>query len=181
MKNVVVLLIIFMAVPLAYAHGAKETNEHSDALNPIQADEGSVSKGKAIYEEYYCGKCHGADGKGAIPGAPDLTDHGMMSEMSEGDMFHKITEGVPGTSMPEWKNLLNEKERWHLVNYINTFHHGEEKPHADEEAHMDAPKAEAVEPATYAAAPQKGICGPTALLLIGTLPLIIARRRFFNR
>jgi hypothetical protein len=50
-----------------------------------------------------------------------------------------------------------------------------------------APKATSVSAPTAASnpaplpAPKKGVCGPTALLLIGTLPLLIAGRRFFNR
>jgi mono/diheme cytochrome c family protein len=160
MRNILLLLIILLAVPLAYAHGAKEVNEHSNSVNPIQPTAESQSAGKAIFEQN-CATCHGADGNGVLQGMPALTDHGMMSEMSEGDIFHKISEGVPGTGMPPWEDVLTEEERWHLVNYVNTLHHGEE------------------EGTTYVASPKKGICGPTALLLISTLPLLFASRRFF--
>lgn len=178
MKNVIALIILLTLLPVAYSHASKETNEHSGMMNPIQSTDASINTGKAIYDQR-CAGCHGANGNGALKDMPDLTDHHMMEEMSEGDIFHKITEGVPGTSMPPWEDALIEEERWHLVNYINTFHH-EEEGAQNNMPHMDAPMAEAAKPPTYAAAPQKGICGPTALLLIGVLPLLIARRRVFG-
>ena len=32
-----------------------------------------------------------------------------------------ITNGVKGTAMPAWENLLSEEERWHVINFIRTL------------------------------------------------------------
>jgi mono/diheme cytochrome c family protein len=174
MKFFILLTALIVFWGIAYAHSEAVPKEYEKATNPVKATEESIAAGEQIFEQR-CATCHGADGKGVLQGMPDLTDHPMMSEMSEGDVFHKISEGVPGTGMPPWKDALTEEERWHLVNYINTLHHGEE-----EEAHIDTQSAEAKPQEFHAAAPKKGVCGPTALLLIGTIPLLIAGRRFFN-
>lgn len=169
MKKFLVLLTVLTALGTAYAHSEAAPDEK--ITNPVKATAESIAQGKKIYEER-CASCHGIHGKGASQSIPDLTNHEMMSEMSEGDMFHKISEGVPGTSMPPWKDALTEEERWHLVNYINTLHHGEETlPEAEAETQPREP---------VAPAPEKGICGPTALLVPVTLPLglrALRRRR----
>lgn len=171
MKFFILLTALILSWGIVYAHSEAVPEGYEKAVNPIKATAESIAAGKQMFEQR-CATCHGADGKGVLQGMPDLTDHHMMSEMSEGDIFYKITEGVQGTSMPPWEDVLTEEERWHLVNYINTLHHGEEEG----TAHVDEKPQE-----FHAAAPKKGVCGPTALLLIGTLPLLIAGRRFFNR
>lgn len=40
---------------------------------------------------------------------------------AEGEHFHWISEGIPGTSMPGWRSTLSETERWQLVRYIQTL------------------------------------------------------------
>lgn len=172
MKKFLILFATFVfMISIGYAHEeAKIPSEYKNLVNPVQPTEDAIAAGSKLFEQN-CVACHGADGKGALSGMPDLTDHKMMSEMGDGGVFYKISEGVEGTGMPAWKDRLTKDERWELVNYINTLHQGQGK----ETPHETTP------PATSAPAPQKkGVCGPTALLLIGTLPLL-AGRHFFNK
>ena len=92
--------------------------------NPIPADERSVAAGKVLFGQE-CQACHGATGKGNGPAAialerppSDLTDP-MMAKHSDGTLFWKISEGR--RPMPAFARLLNDDDRWKLVDYIRTF------------------------------------------------------------
>jgi cbb3-type cytochrome oxidase cytochrome c subunit/cytochrome c553 len=88
----------------------------------------AVERGKATYERL-CVECHGDKGAGDGPfGAElkptpaDLT--GKPAVVSdEGWWFWRLSEGVYGvdpeqfTSMPPWKYVLTDKERWEVVYY----------------------------------------------------------------
>ena len=56
--------------------------------------------GKAVYEET-CVFCHGAKGKGEIPGVPDLTRKKGPLTKTDLELFHNIADGFesPGSSM----------------------------------------------------------------------------------
>ena len=49
----------------------------------------------------------------------NFTDAHMMSEMSDGELFYKMTEGRE--PMPSFRRQLTEEQRWQLVHYIRTF------------------------------------------------------------
>jgi hypothetical protein len=49
-----------------------------------------------------------------------------MAKLSDGEIFWKITKGIPGI-MPS-RAMLTEEERWHLVNFVRTL--AKEKPKA---------------------------------------------------
>ena len=49
----------------------------------------------------------------------DLTDAHMMSEMTDGEIFWKISEGRQ--PMPSFKKQLSEEQRWQMVHYLRTF------------------------------------------------------------
>jgi mono/diheme cytochrome c family protein len=93
--------------------------------NPIPDNPESRKRGQKIYEDK-CTSCHGSRGHGKTemgkslnPPAPDFTDRHMMKEMTDGEIFWKITTGKG--PMPSYKKELSEKERWDLVNYIKSF------------------------------------------------------------
>ena len=94
---------------------------------------GDPAQGKVIYEKK-CILCHGEKGDGNGPVASLLdprprdftkakykirtTPSGQAP--TDADLFHVISEGMPGTSMPAWKTL-SEKDRRDLVVYLKTF------------------------------------------------------------
>lgn len=57
-------------------------------------------RGQAIYEQT-CVACHGADGKGAIPGVPDFTRGGGRLSQSEDILVRHVMDGFqsPGSTM----------------------------------------------------------------------------------
>ena len=94
--------------------------------NPVKSTRASIQKGKEIYEKK-CALCHGikGDGKGTASAGlnPKPTSfkgpHGHGGQISDGEHFWKITTGRG--AMPSFAKDLTEEERWHVINYINTF------------------------------------------------------------
>ncbi len=110
------------------AHGKKDWTAPEEAKklkNPAAATEASLAAAKAVFLEN-CAQCHGEGGKGDGPEASmydvkpaDFTDAHMMGEMSDGEIFWKISEGRQ--PMLSFKKRLTEEQRWQLVNYLRTF------------------------------------------------------------
>jgi mono/diheme cytochrome c family protein len=44
-----------------------------------------------------------------------------MATKHDADLFDTVTKGRPGTGMPAWGSILNERDRWNVVAYIRTF------------------------------------------------------------
>jgi mono/diheme cytochrome c family protein len=98
--------------------------------NPTTATAESIAKGKELYMEKTKGNCvfcHGETGAGNEANFPklrrkpaDLTNKEHMAEMTDGELYWKITKGIMGI-MPAGEKRMNEKERWHVVNYVRTL------------------------------------------------------------
>lgn len=74
----------------------------------------------------HCATCHGNDGagqttigQGLYPKVPDMRATATQ-ELSDGELFYIIEEGVKLTGMPAWGNGSPEGEEagWHLVQFI---------------------------------------------------------------
>jgi len=86
MRSIFVLVLAF--VPLLAL--SEETPAAADA-----------AAGKAIYEQT-CFACHGTNGKGAIPGVPDLNSKSGPLAKADAELIKNISEGFqsPGSIMP---------------------------------------------------------------------------------
>jgi len=93
--------------------------------NPVAPNSENLSSAHAIYLDK-CASCHGEKGLGDGPEASmydvppsNLADAHMMSEMTDGEIFWKISEGRK--PMPTFKKQLSDEQRWQLVNYLRTL------------------------------------------------------------
>lgn len=59
----------------------------------------AADQGKAIYEAH-CSSCHGENGKGLLPGMPDLTKKGGVLSESDALLLQRITDGYQGPGSP---------------------------------------------------------------------------------
>ena len=58
-----------------------------------------AKKGAAIYAQN-CAACHGADGKGSIPGAPDFTAKNGVLKSPDNILIERITNGFQTSGSP---------------------------------------------------------------------------------
>jgi|MDSZ01.3.fsa_nt_gb mono/diheme cytochrome c family protein len=94
---------------------SENNNTGNNDTNPFAGDAEAAAAGKGIYEgKGSCTSCHGADGSPGMIAAVDLRG----SSLSDGELYSKISDGVPGTSMTAYKNSLTEDEIWQLVTHI---------------------------------------------------------------
>lgn len=89
--------------------------------------------GRRAYEQH-CARCHGDLGKGDgldakrfYPRPRDLSlgiykfrSTASGTPPSDDDLFDTITQGLPGSNMPDWQQL-DEATRWQLVEYLKSL------------------------------------------------------------
>lgn len=104
---------------LAIPVGARRT------VNPISPTESSLAMGRSHWADH-CAVCHGNDGRGdtpigrgLYPKAPDMR-LAATQELSDGELFFIIENGVRFTGMPSWggDGPDQDVESWHLVQFI---------------------------------------------------------------
>ena len=94
----------------------------------------TLAHGKELYD-VNCAHCPGEKGNGAGYGAPCLvpaprdfvaaqykfrtTASGQLP--TDDDIFRTISRGATGTGMPPWQYLLDDSDRWALVDYVKSF------------------------------------------------------------
>jgi mono/diheme cytochrome c family protein len=94
--------------------------------NPLPLTDENLADGRAHFADH-CAVCHGNDGrgetemgKGLYPKAPNMRDHDTQ-EMSDGEIFYIIKNGVRFTGMPAWgdpDSRAEDEENWQLVHFI---------------------------------------------------------------
>jgi mono/diheme cytochrome c family protein len=120
-------LSLIIAAGFVLAHektGWIAPGEAKKMKNPVKATKASIQKGKEIYEKM-CALCHGTKGEGKGPAGAALNpkptnfmeSHG--EKMTDGEHFWKISAGKG--PMPSYEKQLTVEERWHVINYIETF------------------------------------------------------------
>lgn len=106
--------------------GHEVPQEAAEVPNPIAASDESLAIGAGLYANN-CAFCHGESGEGDGPAASGLAtppadlheDH--VQSLTDGALFYIISHSEPGSPMPAWEDVLDEDERWHVVNFIRTF------------------------------------------------------------
>jgi mono/diheme cytochrome c family protein len=94
----------------------------------------TIAKGRELYLQQVCNKCHGVDGRGGLAGnieigkdawghetaAADLTSGLYRGGGRPIDIYRRIYSGINGTPMPGFaQTLANEPDNfWYLVHFI---------------------------------------------------------------
>jgi len=89
--------------------------------NPFPWDDAAaIAAGQITYVDA-CAVCHGADGAGALPGAPDLSSAEAADELrsNAGEFLCIVAEGQK--TMPGWKETLTAEQMWQALVYIATL------------------------------------------------------------
>ncbi len=105
------------------------------SVNPALSAPRNAENGKKVYAKR-CLMCHGEEGDGAGPGAErlnppprDFTEANYKIKTTgtddpvpnDDDLFRMIRDGMPGTAMPGWSDILSEQDMWDLVLYLKMF------------------------------------------------------------
>jgi mono/diheme cytochrome c family protein len=108
-------------------HHATVPAEYAQKTSPFAADEASLGRGQAIYDQQ-CATCHGESGMGDGPAGanldPPASPVAHTSQMLADDyLFWRLSEGgMPfKTAMPAWKDILSEDQRWDVLHYVRAL------------------------------------------------------------
>jgi mono/diheme cytochrome c family protein len=94
-------------------------------LNPVTASPEAIAEGRDHFADH-CASCHANDGSGntdmgrsLYPRAPDMRLP-RTQDLSDGEIFYIIENGVRLTGMPGWSTSTPEGEKasWQLVRFI---------------------------------------------------------------
>jgi mono/diheme cytochrome c family protein len=84
----------------------------------------SPAQGSAVYAKN-CLPCHGSTGDGKGPAGAALTPlpSNFKGIQPDFDYIQRVMrDGIPGTSMPVWKDQLSESDRTAVAGYIRSFY-----------------------------------------------------------
>jgi mono/diheme cytochrome c family protein len=133
MKKKASLIITGLIVFALFAFVPKTTYQdpwpvpdaYKNKVNPIKGDAGSITEGKALYNQH-CKSCHGTKGKGDGPKAAQLdTECGDFTKavfhaQTDGALYYKTEKGRK--DMPSFKTKIPDpNDMWAVVNYMRTL------------------------------------------------------------
>ena len=105
--------------------------KYLELKNPIEITAKRLKKGEVLYMEkaqpMQCLHCHGARGDGtgelglqANPSARNFTCTETMKNVSDGQMFWAIKNGLEGTVMPAYSDFA-DWQIWVLIHFVRQF------------------------------------------------------------
>lgn len=81
----------------------------------------AASGGKALFDQH-CAMCHGQDGKGAVPGAPNFTSKTDILKQSDSVLADRVLNGYKSAgspmAMPPMKGQVSAKEVDEILAYM---------------------------------------------------------------
>ena len=105
--------------------------KYLELKNPLEITAKRLKKGEVLYitkaKPLQCLHCHGSEGDGtgelglqANPPARNFTCAKTMKNVSDGQMFWVIKNGIVGTAMPAYSDLA-DWQIWVLIHYVRQF------------------------------------------------------------
>jgi mono/diheme cytochrome c family protein len=111
-------------LPAAAVQGAGDSNRMPAGMD--RRDEVLV-KGKELFDRY-CSTCHGSDARGRELTedffTPDITEEDFI-ERHDDEVYAVIMEG--GLSMPNYRDVLNERDCQLVIEYLRILQNGQQK------------------------------------------------------
>ncbi|MEK9628271.1 MAG: c-type cytochrome [Nitrospinota bacterium] len=145
MKKIIFLSVVILAITYTYGFADKPDKaecpqkrttpaapaKYLKLKNPLEATANRLKKGEVLYldkaQPMQCLHCHGARGDGtgelglqANPPARNFTCADTMKDVSDGQMFWAIKNGIEGTAMPAYSDLA-DWQIWVLIHYVRQF------------------------------------------------------------
>jgi len=100
--------------------------------NETANDEASRKRGRVIWKNNQCEKCHGPEGKGNGASAPTLRDDWGFPDQpfnfassdkrkcgsTNADLYRTFMTGVNGSPMPSFGDSISQQDAWDLVHHV---------------------------------------------------------------
>lgn len=90
----------------------------------VAPEQGRLAEGQGLYLAH-CASCHGptGDGRGALTAslpkpAPPLNGPEALARKSDADLFAIVSDGIAGTPMPPFGQLLAPEQLWAVVGFV---------------------------------------------------------------
>jgi cbb3-type cytochrome oxidase cytochrome c subunit len=89
----------------------------------------AANAGRGLYTQN-CAACHGLAAEGNGPNSINLEKkpanftRPFYNQYDDKFWMYRVSEGVAGTRMPHWNEILTEEQRWYLVAYLKTIPKG---------------------------------------------------------
>ena len=110
-----------LALAVVVVSAAPFAQQADTTRNPLAGNAAAAAAGRRIFDQT-CQSCHGPAGRGDR--GPALDSGRFVRGNADGDIFHTIRAGVPGTQMPPFP-ALSDTQVWQLVAYIGTLGDGD--------------------------------------------------------
>jgi cytochrome c oxidase cbb3-type subunit 2/cytochrome c oxidase cbb3-type subunit I/II len=124
--------------PVAFVEAPDEYTSNTEAGRKLLArktvdtnSSAAANAGRGIFTQN-CAVCHGLNGWGNGPNAitlekkPANFSRPYYKQYPDEFWFYRLTEGVVGTRMPRFAEVLTEEQRWYLVAYLKTLQKDQE-------------------------------------------------------
>jgi mono/diheme cytochrome c family protein len=108
-----------------FARAFATPRELKQRANPVVPSPASLEEAMAHFADH-CAACHGNDGsgetdmgRGLFPRPPDMRGP-ITQQLTDGELFHVIEQGVRFTGMPAFAtgDAAGEEQSWKLVHFI---------------------------------------------------------------
>lgn len=89
-----------------------------------------VQQGSALFL-LNCAPCHGEAGDGKGPTAATLLPRPANFKLKQPNtpyVLEVLRDGIPGTAMPSWKELISEPDRQALAQFVQSLFQGDNRP-----------------------------------------------------
>jgi len=137
-RNVIAYLKTFSAFFADTSQHVKELDFSSEPSGGTGAEAQKI--GRQFYDSIHCRKCHGDQGRGDGPSAPDLKDDAgqpifaadlhqswrFRGGPTAADIYRRLRTGLDGTPMPSFSDLIDQKfltdeQLWRLAQYVRSL------------------------------------------------------------
>ena len=131
MKKILVpVMLSISSMAIALPPLAIEAYPETYLKPTVPFDAVSISNGLQLFTAQ-CVNCHGPQGKGTgvipDPDTKDPTDlltEPHTAKYTGGNVFHWLSHGISGTTMPGFSAMLSEEDRWDLINFLHALSRG---------------------------------------------------------
>ncbi|HUV29060.1 MAG TPA: c-type cytochrome [Anaerolineales bacterium] len=104
--------------PTAVAEDFVCDSKYLTQTNPFDWNDSAANiAGQVIYDQA-CVMCHGVDGSGGFPDAPDYTNSAIADEFRANSAEKLCIVADGKNSMPGWKETLTDQQMWEVLTYI---------------------------------------------------------------